>query len=49
MSNTEPSFWKYLTYDAYGMMNGISNDAPEEEKELFEKYLKDEQADNYKI
>lgn len=49
MSYNEPSFWKYLTYDKYGMLKGISDDAPEEEKKLFEKYMEDELEDEFKI
>ena len=49
MSSQEPSFWKYITYDEFGMMNGISENAPDAEKEAYEKYLEEENADNFKI
>lgn len=39
MSIVEPSFWKYLTLDEDGCVNGIREDAPEEEKEAYKKYL----------
>ncbi|WP_303726098.1 hypothetical protein [Anaerovibrio lipolyticus] len=43
MSIVEPSFWKYLTLDEDGCVNGIREDAPEEEKEAYKNFLKEEE------
>ena len=49
MANQEPIFWKYLTYDEFGMVNGISDDAPDAVKEEYERYMEDEKSDYFKI
>ncbi len=39
MSIVKPSFWDYLTLDDEGCVNGIREDAPEEEKEAYRQFL----------
>ena len=45
MSMIEPSFWKYLIFDVdnpvYGIA-GIREEAPEEEKQAYQEYIKEE-------
>lgn len=38
----EPSFWKYLIFNDDGKIIGLSNDAPEEERIEYEKWLEEE-------
>lgn len=48
MSCELPAFWDYITIDNRGNMNGIREDAPEDMKQLFKKYM-EEEAERKKI
>lgn len=37
----KPIFWDYITLNDDGEMNGITEDAPEEIKKSYEKYLEE--------
>lgn len=37
----KPIFWDYITTDDEGELNGIREDAPEDAKKAYEKYLEE--------
>ena len=38
-----PIFWDYITTDDEGTINGIQGDAPQDMKEAYQKWLKEEE------